>query len=98
MSGGVAIGSVLAGVVVPVVIKILVYLGITVVVYEGLQYGLAQLKQVAIDNLGAMSGDVISMMGACKIDVYISMVFSAVLLKWTIKGVVGGAFKTFRLS
>jgi hypothetical protein len=92
------IGKVLSKVVGPVILKIMAVMGLSVVAYQGLQVGLTELRSMIEAEMLSLPVEVIDVLGAIKIDVYVSMVFSAIVVKWTIKGLAGGVMKAFRMG
>jgi len=90
------IGKLLSKAVGPIILKVMAFIGITVVAFEGMQLGLQELRTFIETNVAALPPEIIDVLGAIGFDVYVSMIFSAILLKWTIKGLSGGVMKALR--
>lgn len=80
------LGSVLAG----VVARVLIALGITFATYTGIQSGLDLVLSYIQNETGALPAATVQLMALAKIDVALSMIFSAYGLRLVFQGLASG--------
>lgn len=88
-----AIGGMLLNLVGSLVGRVLVALGIGVVTYTGISASLAFLKQQAIASFFSLPPEVLSIVGAMKVGVAISIVSSALVARMVLNGLTGDTMK-----
>lgn len=86
LGGLIAIAPTLVG-------KVLISLGIGVVTYAGIDTTLTWLKSSAVTALMGLPPQVVGMLSLMRVGSCISMVFSAILIKFTMDGLTSGALK-----
>jgi hypothetical protein len=90
------VGKLAAKLVGPIILKILAFIGISVLAFQGMELALDGLRDFIEAEISSLPVEIVDVFGAIGLDVYVSMVFSAILLKWTVKGLSGGVFKALR--
>jgi hypothetical protein len=73
--------------------KILVALGVGVASYTGMDASLGWLKSQAVSSLLGLPVQVVGMLALMRVGSCISMVFSAILIKLALDGMVSGVLK-----
>ena len=73
--------------------QVLISLGISAVTYSGISLTLDFLKNEAIANAALLPADVIGMLATMKVGNAVSMVFSALVARMLVQGMVNGTFK-----
>ncbi|WP_395703033.1 DUF2523 domain-containing protein [Aquabacterium sp.] len=83
----------LAGAVGNFVGRILVSLGLGYVVYQGVDTSIGWAKAQVVSHLQALPADALGMLAVMKIGTCVSILCSALVVRVTIAGIVGGAKK-----
>ena len=91
LSGLIAIAGHIAG-------RVLIALGIGVVTYNGLSSSLDWLIVQSVNNLSALPSDLLSLLAYLKVGSFISIVASAVAVRFVIQGLTGDTMKRWVLK
>ena len=75
--------------------RVLVAVGMGVVSFTGITALLNYFKGLAVSNLLALPPGVLGILSIMKVGTCISMVFSAMLIRFTIQGMTSDTFKTW---
>lgn len=78
--------------------QVLLALGLTVVTYSGMDTALDWLKSQAVSSFHGLPAEVLGLLGLMKVGSSISIVFSAMLARMAVQGVVNGSFKKWVLK
>jgi hypothetical protein len=73
--------------------RVLVSLGLGYVVYQGVDTSISWAKQGVFERLGALPPEVLAIVGLLKVGTCVSIVCSALVVRVTLAGLVGGAKK-----
>jgi hypothetical protein len=73
--------------------KVLVSLGIGYAVYSGVDTSITWAKSYLLSSLQGLPADAIGIASTLKVGVFISMVFSAFVVRMTLQGLAGGSVK-----
>lgn len=92
-----AIGGMLINLVGTLAGRVLIALGLSVVTYTGVNASLSWMKTYALNAIGGMTPEVVSLMGFLKVGQCISIVTSAILARAVINGISGDSFKKWVL-
>lgn len=87
-------GVVLSTIIVPLLVKVFISFGVGFVTYTGLSAAMDTAFDLISTQLNAAPVELVQMLGLMKVDVYISMIFSA----YTAKLVIGGMTSAGALS
>lgn len=71
--------------------RVLISLGIGYVTYTGLSLLAGAIKTQVVGLLGSAPGQMIAVMSLLKIDVAVSILFSALAARWVLAGLTSGA-------
>jgi len=77
--------------------RVLIALGVGVVAYSGLTVLLSTLKAQVVSNLSSATA-IMPYLSALKVDVAVSIIFSAVAARLVINGLTSGTLKRFVLK
>lgn len=88
---GAIIGGALLLIVRSLVLRAITALGMGLVVYTGLNQTMGWLKTQAIDKLKALPPETLEIMAYCEVGTCISMIFSAIAIRFTLKGLTSGS-------
>lgn len=92
-------GAVLAATIVPMVVKVLLGLGVGIASYAGISSLLDAAQSAIQSNLSGLPADALAIIGISKIDVYVTLVFSAYAIRLTLKGLDStGVLRKFSLG
>lgn len=78
--------------------KILLALGISYVTYSGIQAGVDAAKAEVITRLTGLPQVLVQIAAATKVDVAVSILFSAIVARLLIQGLTGGSLKKMVLK
>jgi hypothetical protein len=78
--------------------RVLIAIGFGIVAYTGISTLLDTLKAQAISNLNSVPSDIIGIMGLMKVDVSLSIIFSAIATRLLIMGLTSGVIKKMVLK
>lgn len=78
--------------------RILIALGIGVVSYTGVSALLSSLRSEVQGYITGMPADILPILGALKLDVAVSIIFSAIAARFALQGLTSGAVKKFVLK
>jgi len=78
--------------------RVLISIGFGIVAYTGITVALDALKDQAMANLSAVPADIIGIMGLLKVDVSLSIIFSAIATRLLIMGLTSGVIKRMILK
>lgn len=73
--------------------KVLIGLGISVVTYTGVSTSIDWLKTGVITSLSGLPQNVIGMLSLMHVGSCVSMIFSAVVVKYTLSGLTSGTMR-----
>lgn len=73
--------------------RVLIYLGISYLTYQGVDGLIESLKVQAYAQLSNIPSALIGIVGLTRIDEAISVIVSALTAKYVLQGLTGGAFK-----
>ena len=71
---------------VPLVVKVLVGLGVGFVTYQGMNFLLESMFDLAIDQFSGMPANMIQILALCNVDKYLTIISSAFTIRLTISG------------
>jgi uncharacterized protein DUF2523 len=71
--------------------RVLIALSIGYVTYSGLSAGVGWVKDQVMAELGGLSAGVLQVVGTLQVDTAVSILASAVIARWTLRGLTGGA-------
>ena len=86
LGGLISIAGTLAG-------RALIAVGFGFVSYTGITTALTAFKNDVISHLGALSASTVNVLGMLKVDVAISILFSALAARLVLQGLTSGALK-----
>ena len=87
--------------IVPAIVMVVASLGISIVVIGGMGLAMDALQQLVQDETSAIiaySLEVAAALRVMRVDQAISLILSAYVVRWTIKGVSAGAFAAWRFG
>lgn len=77
--------------------KVLAAIGIGVMTFTGINLALEQLHAFAASNWGSLPAGALGIVGLLRIDQALNLIISAVVAKFTLKGLSSGTLKAFAL-
>lgn len=83
----------LAGAIGHFVGRVLISLGLGFVAYQGVDASITWAKAQVVSHLQALPSDALAMLGVMKVGTCVSILCSALVVRVTIAGIVGGARK-----
>lgn len=78
--------------------KALIALGVGVVAYKGLDLSLVWAKSQFFSSARGLPAQAVQVMGVLRIDTCVNMLFSALTMRLTFKGMTAGVMKSFTLK
>lgn len=78
--------------------RVLIGLGISVVTYTGFSATFGWLKSQAVTALSGMSAETVQMLSYMKVGVAVSIIFSAITVRYTLAGLSSGTLKKWVLK
>lgn len=81
----------------PVLTKILLFLGVTFVTYEGVEVFFNQLKDLMIDKKETAFAENIGLLQLIGVDTFISMILAAITIRFSMK-IIGGALSNMTVK
>lgn len=79
-------GAVLSVIIIPLVVKVLIALGVGFVTFTGLNLLLDEAYNLIVAQISSLPTEPLSMLAIMKVDVYITMVFSAYSARMALAG------------
>jgi hypothetical protein len=73
--------------------RLLISLGIGFVAYQGIDTTLDYVKSVIVSNLQGLPADVVTIASVCQLDTAVSIIFSAIVVRFAIQGLQSGSMK-----
>lgn len=73
--------------------KVLIGLGISVITYTGISSSIDWLKTGVVSSLSGLPSSVIGMLSLMHVGSCVSMIFSAVVVKYTLAGLASGTMR-----
>jgi hypothetical protein len=73
--------------------RILISLGIGFVTYQGIDTTLDYVKDTITSNLQGLPADIVGIASICQIDTAVSIIFSAIAVRFVIQGLTSGTMK-----
>ncbi|MBO9687639.1 MAG: DUF2523 domain-containing protein [Mitsuaria chitosanitabida] len=73
--------------------RVLISLGISYVVFSGVDTSIGWARDFAVSSFQGLDGNTLRVLGLMKVGVCISMLSSAVVARLTLKGLTGGLLK-----
>lgn len=73
--------------------RILISLGVGFVTYQGITATIDYVKSVIVSNLGGLPADVVGIASVCQLDTAVSIIFSAIAVRFVIQGLTSGTMK-----
>jgi len=89
-----ATGALLSAIIVPLIIKVMLALGIGFVAFTGINILLDQGYNLIVTNLQNIPTGPLQLMAIAKVDVYVTMLFSAYSIALTLKGMTAAGVLT----
>lgn len=77
------------------VARILISMGVTVTTFTGLEYAMSAVKNRIEDAFTGLPVAVSQLIAMAEIDTAINIIFAAYVLRWTLRGMAGGAWTTW---
>ena len=90
---GTTIRAVFASTFAVLFIKIIGLIGLTFVTYQGVDLGVSQLQSIIISYFNDMPSDVIQLLGLSGVDQFITLILSAWIASFTVRGISGSLRK-----
>ena len=81
-----------------VVARVVTSLGMGVVTYTGVSASMTFFRDLAIQHLSQLPPSVFGMLGVMKVGVCISMVISAIVMRFTLNGMSSDTIKRWRVN
>lgn len=92
-------GLLTSAIIVPLVVKVALAFGVTIISFAGLNALKDQAFDLITSQLSSLPADLLQLMGMINLDVYVTLVFSAYTTKLILKGVSSsGVLTKFGLS
>jgi hypothetical protein len=77
---------------------ILVSLGIGIATFTGVESSLGWLKTEFLNQFSGLPSQMVSVLSYMKVGVALNILFSASIMRLTLKGMTSGAFKSWRIK